>query len=386
MGTDMVWRRQRLFTPGPTPIPDRVQEAMAAPLVYHRGPDFPAFLTHLIRDLKLVLPTTDDTFLLSCSGTGAMEAGIVNCLSHGDRVIVVSAGKFGEKWVDLCRAYGTDVKVLDFPWGEPADPSRLEKALHQYPDTKAVLATHSETSTGVIHDIEALGRIVGKTDALFLVDGISSVVAHALPTTKWGVDIAVTASQKGLMLPPGLATITISDRAWEAAGRSDLPRAYLDLDRYRKALSEGRGPATLPVTLMAGLRASLDMILEQGMEAIWQQHEIQARAVRGAAQALGLFCFAASPSNALTSIGLPEEIDGLGLMESMRTDFGVVVGGGLGDLRGKIIRISNLGYVDDLDALTAVSALEMGLQKIGWQFQAGAGVGAAEGIIGEGKQ
>ena len=385
MGTDMSWKRQRLFTPGPTPIPNRVQAAMASPLVYHRGPDFPELLEGLVRDLKRIFPTSDDALILSCSGTGAMEAGIVNCLSRGDRVLVISAGQFGEKWVDLCRAYGVDVQVLEFPWGEPADPSQIKKVLEENPDTRAVLATQSETSTGVLHDIGAMGEVVGETDALFLVDGVSSLVAHPLPTTEWGVDIAVTASQKGLMLPPGMAVITVSSRAWAAAGRSDLPKAYLELDRYRRALSEGRGPATLPVTLMTGLRASLDMMLEQGMEAIWRQHALQAKSVRQAAIALGLSCFAKCPSNALTAIRLPEVVDGLALMESMRTDFGVVVGGGLGDLRGKIIRISNLGYVDDLDILTAISALELGLEKIGYGFTPGSGVGAAAGILREGK-
>ena len=379
--TDMSWRRQRLFTPGPTPIPDCVQAAMASPLVYHRGADFPDLLEGLVRDLKLVFPTTDEVFILSCSGSGAMEAGIANCLSKGDRVLVVSAGQFGQKWVDLCKAYGLRTEVLEFPWGESADPLRLKEVLKKTPDIRAVLATQSETSTGVLHDIEAMGEMVGETDALFMVDGVSSVVAHALPTAEWGVDIAVTASQKGLMVPPGLAVITMSARARDAASSADLPRAYLDLNKYRASLFEGRGPATLPVTLMKGLRASLDMMVEQAMESIWRGHAIQAESVRRAANALGLSCFAKSPSNGLTSIALPEEIDGLILMETLRTNYGVVVGGGLGPFRGRMIRISNLGYVDDLDVLTAISALEMGLRHLGWAFDPGAGVAAAEAVL-----
>jgi aspartate aminotransferase-like enzyme len=354
---------------------------MASPLVYHRGPDFPDLLKGLVRDLKFVFPTTDEVFILSCSGSGAMEAGIVNCLSKGDRVLVVSAGQFGQKWVDVCKAYGLSTEVLEFPWGESADPLRLREALKKDPDIRAVLATQSETSTGVLHNIEAMGEMVREADALFLVDGVSSVVAHALPTADWGVDIAVTASQKGLMVPPGLAVITMSARAREAASKSDLPRAYLDLDKYRTSYSEGRGPATLPVTLMKGLRAALDMIIEQGMESIWRRHTIQAESVRSAANALGLSCFAKSPSSAVTSIALPDEIDGLILMETLRTKYGVVVGGGLGPLRGRMIRISNLGYIDHLDVLTAISALEMGLRHLGWAFDPGAGVAAAEVVL-----
>lgn len=370
--------RQRLFTPGPTPIPARVQAAMAGPVVYHRGPDFPALLRGVAADLKTVFPTPHDLLLLACSGTGAMEAAVANTLTRGDRALVAQAGQFGARWADLCRAYGVDVNLLDFPWGAAIDPDAVADALRKDPSIRAVFATQSETATGVLHDIEALAAVVRQTGALFIVDGVSSVGAHPLPTAKWGVDMAVTASQKGLMLPPGLGIVTVGPRAWEATVRSDLPKYYWNLGAYREALSEGRGPATLPVTLLSGLRAALDMIEEEGLEAVWTRHARHAGAVRSAARALGLSCFAQRPSNALTAIGLPEGIDGVALTDCLRTRCGVVIGGGLAHLRGRMVRISTLGHVDDLDVLTAVAALEMGLKHQNWAFPPGSGVAAAE--------
>ncbi len=373
--------RQRLFTPGPTPIPDRVQAAMAAPIVYHRGPDFPPLLQGVVADLKTVFPTPHDLLVLACSGTGAMEAAVANTLARGDRALVVQAGQFGARWAALCRAYGIDVTLLDLPWGAAVDPDAVAETLGKDPSIRAIFATQSETSTGVLHDIPALGAIVRQTDALLIVDGVSSVGAHPLPTAEWGVDLAVTASQKGLMLPPGLGIVTVGPRAWTATKRSDLPRAYWDLGAYRDALLEGRAPATLPVTLLSGLRAALDMLAEEGMEAVWARHARHAQAVRAAADALGLSCFARKPSNALTAIALPDEIDGVALIDCLRTCYGVVIGGGLAHLRGRIVRISNLGHVDDLDILTAVSALELGLKQMNWAFPPGAGAAAAEGAL-----
>ncbi|MDA0745908.1 MAG: alanine--glyoxylate aminotransferase family protein [bacterium] len=375
--------RQRLFAPGPTPIPDRVQAAMAAPLVYHRGPDFPALLRDVSAGLQRVFPTSHDVFVLSCSGTGVMEAAVANVLRPGDRALVVEAGQFGARWADLCRAFGAEPVSLTFPWGDAVDPNAVAEALRKHPDIRAVFATQSETSTGALHDIEALGKIVSGTDALFVVDGISSVVAHALPAEAWGVDLAVTASQKGLMLPPGLGVMAVGPRVWPATERPGMTGFYWDLRRYRTAFQEGRGPATLPVTLLAGLKEVLAMLEEEGMEAVWRRHARHAEAVRQAAGALGLSCFAKRPSNALTSLALPEAVDGVALMECLQRRYGVVIGGGLAHWRGRVIRISNLGYVDDLDVLTVISALEMALQAQGWVFLPGAGAGAAEAVLWE---
>ncbi|MFT5366407.1 MAG: aspartate aminotransferase-like enzyme [Candidatus Latescibacterota bacterium] len=375
--------KQRLFAPGPTPIPDEVQAAMAAPLVYHRGSDFPNFIRDVVAKLKPVFPTQDDVLLLASSGSGAMEAAVVNTLSQGDRALVIQAGQFGAKWTAICQAYGVDVDVLDLPWGAVVDPGQVAERLKAHPETRVVFATHSETSTGVLHDVEALGRVVGETDALLVVDGVSSVVAHPLRTHDWGVDIAVTASQKGLGVPPGVAMVTVSDRAWERVASSTLPKFYFDLETYRTALEEGRGPATLPMTLMAGMRAALDMIAVEGIENVWARHARHAEAVRQATEALGLSVFPNRPSNVLTAIALPEEVDGLAIMADLHARFGITVGGGLAHLRGRLIRISNLGFVDDLDILTVVSAFEMSLQKVGWLFTPGVGVAAVERILNE---
>ena len=310
-----------------------------------------------------------------------MEAAVANTLCAEDRALVVQAGQFGARWTDLCRAYGVEVVEQRFPWGDAVDPRVVAEVLRDDPGIRVVFATHSETSTGVLHDIAAIGAIVRETDALLVVDGVSSVAAHPLPLEAWNVDLAVTASQKGLMLPPGMGFAAVGPRVWKARGRCRLPMYYWDLERYRTSLTQGRAPATLPVTLLAGLRAALQMLREEGIPQVWARHARHALAVRRSAAALGLTCFARQPSNALTAIVLPENVDGLALMECMRQEFGVVVGGGLGDYRGRMVRISNLGHVDDAGILEAVSAFESGLQKTGWIFDAGAGVKAAQSVL-----
>jgi aspartate aminotransferase-like enzyme len=353
---------------------------MAEPLIYHRGPDFPLLLRGVVEKLKPIFPTVDDVLLLSASGSGGMEAAVVNTLSRGDRVIVVQAGQFGAKWTAICKAYGLNIDIIDLPWGQAVDPGQIAERLTS--DIRAVFTTQSETSTGVLHNIAAVAQIVKHTDTLLIVDGVSSVVAHALPTGDWGVDIAITASQKGLGVPPGVAIVTVSKRAWVAMNHSDLPKNYFDLKAYKTAFDEGRGPATLPVTLIAGLRAALDLLHTEGIENAWKRHARHAQAVRQATEALGLSVFAACPSNALTAIGLPKQLDGVTLMHHMLTRYGITLGGGLAHLRGRLIRISNLGHVDDLDILSVISALEMGLRAQGWEFTPGAGVGAAEAVLG----
>jgi aspartate aminotransferase-like enzyme len=373
--------KQRLFIPGPTPIPDRVQKAMSGPIVYHRGPEFPNLLKSVVEDAKRLFPTDDELFLLSSSGTGAMEAAIVNTLSPGDRVVVAQAGSFGARWKDICAAYDIDVVSVDAEWGQSIDPARIEAALREDARIKAVLTTHSETSTGALHDIEGIGRAMSTHDALLVVDGVSSVCAHPLDTSAFCVDVAMTGSQKGLGLPPGLAVLTFSDRAREASQKAKCPRFYLDLATYRDALVEGRGPSTLPVTLISGMRAALDMVHEDGIEAVWSRHAIHARAVREAVWSIGLECFAASSGNVLTAVSLPESIDGLELMAKLRQSYGIVIGGGLAHLRGRIIRISNLGFVTDADIRFVVKALEETLAWMGLRFDRGAAVGAAEKVL-----
>ena len=373
--------KQRLFIPGPTPIPDQVQKAMSDPIVYHRGPEFPDLLTSVVNDAKKLFPTNDELFLLSSSGTGAMEAAIVNTLSFGDRVVVAQAGSFGARWKDICAAYSVDVISVDAEWGQSIDPAQVERTLKNEPAIKAVLTTQSETSTGALHDIESLGKAASEHDALFIVDGVSSVCAHSLDTSAFSVDVAMTGSQKGLGLPPGLAVLTFSDNAREASRGASCPKHYLDLTKYRDALAEGRGPSTLPVTLISGMRAALDMVLEEGIEEIWARHAKHARAVREAVWAIGLECFASSPGNVLTAVSLPASINGLELIAKLRQSYGIVIGGGLAHLRGRIIRISNLGFVTDTDIRFVVKALEETLAWMGLRFDRGSAIGAAEKVL-----
>jgi aspartate aminotransferase-like enzyme len=355
---------------------------MAGPIVYHRGPDFPALLTGVVDDLKRLFPTEHEIFVLSTSGTGAMEAAVVNTLSAGDTVIVARAGNFGARWDKICIAYGIEVIPIEAPWGRAIQPDAVADALKAHPNARAVLTTHSETSTGVLHDIEAIGHVVAETDALFIVDGISSVCAHALPTDDWHIDVAVTASQKGLMVPPGFAVIAFGPKAREASANSTLPKHYLDLTLYRESLEEGRGPFTLPVTLLVGARAALDIVSEEGIENIWSRHARQAEASRSATTALGLDLFAERPSNVLTAIALPNTVDGLDLMQRLREQHGIIVGGGLVHLRGKLIRLSNLGYVKDKDLLAGIDAIEQVLTEMDVAIDRGSGTGAAESVLG----
>lgn len=373
--------KQRLFIPGPTPIPEAVQAAMAKPMVYHRGPDFPDLLTGIVYDLQGVFPTSHEVFVLATSGTGAMEAAVVNTFRRGDTAIVAHAGNFGTRWLKICNAYGIEIVSLEEPWGQPVHPDRVAKALKAHPSARAVFTTHSETSTGVLHDIEGMGKVVRETETLLIVDAVSSVCAHPLPAENIGVDVVVTASQKGLMVPPGFAVIALGPRARAASKTSDLPKHYLDLDLYRESLEEGRGPFTLPVTLLAGARAALDLVKKEGVESVWARHARQAEATRSATAALGLSLFAARPSNVLTAIALPDAIDGLDLITQLRNRHGIVVGGGLAHLRGKIIRLSNLGFVEDTDILTAISALELTLSEMGWSLKLGVGTAAAQSVL-----
>ena len=371
---------QRLFIPGPTPIPDEVQAAMVGPIVYHRGPEFPDLLTGVVEDAKQLFPTDNDLFLVSSSGTGAMEAAVVNTLSPGDRVVVAQAGNFGARWSNICNAYGIDVVEIEGEWGTSVDPRRVSEVAAES-SVKAVLTTHSETSTGALHDVAAIGEAIRDQDVLLIVDGVSSICAHELNTSSFGVDVALTGSQKGLGLPPGLAAITFSERALKANETATCPRFYFDIAKYRASLAEGRGPATLPVTLISGLRAALDLILEEGIQNVWGRHARQDQSVREAIWAIGLTCFAKQPSNALTAVALPESVDGLELMDRLRQAYGAVVGGGLAHLRGRVIRISNLGFVADDDIRFIITALEESLSAVGYRFDRGTAIEATDRVL-----
>jgi aspartate aminotransferase-like enzyme len=374
--------KSRLLTPGPTPIPERVQQAMARPIVYHRGAEIAALVKEVSEGLRRVFPMEGDLLPFAASGTGVMEAAVVNLMRRGDRALVVRAGKFGERWGEICAAFGVEVAGLDLPWGASVEPGQVAGRLRADPSIRAVFATQSETSTGGLHDIEGIGRAMRGSEALLIVDAVSSLGAHPLPVEAWGVDCAITASQKGLMTPPGVGFVALGRRGWEAVERSDLPKHYWGFRMTKAALEKGGStPATPATTLLMGLREALAMLHEEGIENVWQRHARHASAFRAGVEAVGLRVFPERPSNALTAALLPDGLDAREVAGRMKSRHGIVVGEGLDRLAGQLIRLSNLGYMDDLDVVGTVCALEMTLREMGWASRPGAGAEAAERVL-----
>lgn len=372
------------FAPGPTPVPDRVVRKMSAPILTHRSTEFSDLLRQVALGLQHVFQTENDVLVLTASGSGAMEAAVVNLLSPGDRVLAISGGKFGGRWVELCATYGIDAVTLDVEWGTAADPDEVDRILGEQGPFEAVLATHSETSTGVLHDIEALGRIARGHGCYLVVDAISGLGANELRTDDWHVDIALTGSQKALMIPPGLAFISVSERAWQRIEGSRQPSYYLNLNRARDSFAKGLTPYTPAVSLLMGLDESLRMMKELGLEEIYRIHERNALVTRAGVAALGLDLFARRPSNVLTSVVMPPGIDGSELLKTIKKECGVTIANGMDHYRGKYIRIAHLGYnVAPSDMIVALRALEHGLSRHGFAFESGAGVAAAERVIRE---
>lgn len=353
---------------------------MAVPIIHHRSPQFVELFQEVNEGLKVLFQTERDVLTLTASGTGAMEAAVVNVLSMGDRVVVVRGGKFGERWGEICTAYGIEIQALDVPWGHAVDPAAIRQKLDQDPGIKAVCTTQSETSTGVLHDIEAVGRVMADHSALLIVDAITGIGVQRLLSDQWGIDVVVTGSQKALMLPPGLAFISLSDRAWKAAERSDLPKYYWDLRKARAALAKNQTPYTPAVSLLEGVKESIAMIRAEGIENVWARHARHAQATRAAVRALGLDTWAHQPSNVLTIIALPEALDGQKLVKQLDT-YGFTVAGGQDQLKGKVIRISHLGYMDDFDLLSIIGGLERALADLGWTFELGTGLTAAQRVL-----
>ena len=372
--------KQYLLAPGPTPVPPAVLLAMAQPMIHHRTPEYEALFADVRRDLRLLFQCKNEVLMFAASGTGAMEGAVVNTLSPGDRVIVVRGGKFGERWADICQAYGLHVLPVDVPYGKSVDPAAVAGALERAPASKAVFATHSETSTGAVHDIQALAGIVRRTEALLVVDAITSLGVMDLPMDAWGVDVAVSGSQKALMLPPGLSFAALSDRAWERVPLARLPKFYFDFARERKAIAGNQSAYTPAVSLVVGLRETLRLILTEGLPGVFARHDRLARAARAGVQALGLTLFAERPGAACTAVTAPPGIDGGAVVKGMRKR-GITIAGGQGSMKGKMFRISHMGYVDPFDVLTALGALEMVLADLGHPVSFGAGVGAAQRVL-----
>jgi aspartate aminotransferase-like enzyme len=372
--------KRYLLAPGPTPIPPEVLQAMALPIIHHRAPEYEALFADVRRDLRLVFQCRNEVLLFAASGTGAMEGAVVNTLSPGDPVVVIRGGKFGERWAEICEAYGVRVLPVDVPYGKSVDPGTVADLLKREPAVRAVFATHSETSTGAIHDVQALAAIIGATDALLVVDAISSLGVMDLPMDAWGVDVVVAGSQKGLMLPPGLAFAALSDKAWARVPESRLPKYYLNFASERKAIEKNQSAYTPAVSLVVGLREALRLILAEGLPNVFARHDRLARATRAGVQALGLELFAEHPGCACTAVKAPAGIEGGAIVKGYRKR-GITIAGGQGSMKGKIFRIAHMGYADNSDVLIALGTLELVLAELGYPVKLGEGVRAAQQIL-----
>lgn len=379
--------KEYLLTAGPTPVPARVLLAMARPVLYHRAPAFMEALKETQEGLKWLFQTKQQVIQLAGSGTLAMEAAVTNFLRQGDKALVIRGGKFGERWGKIVQAYGIDAVFIDVEWGKGVNPADVAAALDKDPAIRAVYATASETSTGVKHDIEALGNVVRqRADVLLCVDAITALGVFDVPMDRWGLDVVVLGSQKALMLPPGLAMIAASEKAWRATERANLPRFYTDLSREKKSQDKGETAFTPAVSLVMGLQESLRMLKEETLEGIWDRHERLAKATRAAAGGLGLDLFASAPTNAVTAIRVPAGIDGVAVVKQMRLRYGITIAGGQDHLKGKIVRIAHIGYFSEFDIITAVSGLEMTLSDLGYGIRPGSGVAAAQATFAESRK
>ena len=363
-------RGQNLRTPGPTPIPEDIYTAMSDPMIDHRGPEFFELITECTERLQQVFMTRNDVFILTASGTGGLEASIVNTLSPGDKVLAVSAGSFGDRYADALDAYGAAVQRVTFEWGEPIDPDAIRQGLRADPEIAAVAVTHNETSTGVTHDLESIARVVkGEFGKLLLVDAVSSLGCLPLPVDGWDCDVVATGSQKGFMIPPGLAFISFSDRAWAAQETAAMPRFYFDLAEARNYLKRGQTPWTPNVAAMFGLRLALRNIFAEGLESVYARHADIGQFTRDGVRALGLELLCADESrasNTVTAVKMPVNVDGGKLMSLMRAEENVVLAGGQGKLSGQIFRIGHLGYVGEGDIQEVLDALQRTLPKVGF--------------------
>jgi serine---pyruvate transaminase len=372
----------RLMTPGPSPVPEETLLELARPVPYHRTPEFRQMLAEVLQDLQYVYQTKNLVVPLTSSGTGGLEAAIVNCLPPGSKAICLIAGRFGERWKSLCKAFGVEAIVVSVPPGQAVEPEQLAQVMAQHPDAAAVCCTLSETSTGVGHDVQAFGKLVAATPALLLVDAISGLGAMECQTDLWNIDVCVTGSQKALMLPPGLAFVAVSDKAWKQIDKNATPRTfYFDLKKARTQLQTSDTPYTPAHTLIKALRLSLKRIRAEGIEKVWARHDLNARAARAGFQAMGLKLFAAKPVAGLTVASVPEGLDGSALLSKLEKRYGLKLAGGQDQLKGKIIRLAHMGYMDQFDVITALAGVELVLIEMGHKIEPGVGLAAAQKVF-----
>ncbi len=377
-----IMEKMYLMTPGPTPIPPQVALEMAEPIIHHRSPQFQKIFAEVLERLRYLFQTKNDILLFASSGTGAMEAAVANLLSPSDRVIVVRGGKFGQRWAEICVTYGIEIIPIDIQWGMAVEPQEIEKILQSgnSQPIKAVFTTLCETSTGTLTDIQKIGEVVKKSKAVLVVDAISGLAADDLRTDNWSVDVVVGGSQKGLMLPPGLSFVSISEKAWDIM-EEKIPSYYFNFKKYKKVLSKPDTPWTPAISLISGLQKSLRLIKEEGLENVFIRHQKLAAAVRDGIEAIGLKLFSKNPSNAVSAVRAPANINSSKLVSMMRDEFKVWIADGQGELKGKVFRIAHLGYMQRFDVIIALSALEMTLAKMGYKLELGKAVAAAEEIL-----
>jgi aspartate aminotransferase-like enzyme len=360
----------QMRVPGPTPCPPEVLKALAWQMVNHRGPEFHQLITNVTADLKKVFQTKNDVLLLTGSGTGGLEAAVANMLSPGDKVLSVSIGVFGDRFAGIAKEFGADVIPLKVKWGKAADPDEIKKAMKDNPDVKAVLVTHNETSTGVTNDLQVISKVVKDAGKLLIVDAISSLGSINLPVDEWRCDVVVSASQKGWMVPPGMAMVSVSPEAWQAHAVAEMPRFYWDFTRAKKYFDEKKeNPWTPAISIVYGFSIALKMIMQEGIENVFTRHARVGKMMRDGIKKLGLPLFAdpAHASNTVTAVVIPPGLDDKKMRQILREEYKVVLAGGQQTLDGKIFRIGHLGMVDEKDVKEIISAIEKVLPLAGFQ-------------------
>ncbi|HXX75335.1 MAG TPA: alanine--glyoxylate aminotransferase family protein [Nitrospiraceae bacterium] len=375
--------KRYLLAPGPTPVPPEVLLAMARPMIHHRAPEFDKLFAEVRDGLKWLFQTRNDVLMLAASGTGGMEGSVSNFLSPGDKALTINGGKFGERWTKLCKTFGAQVTEIKVEWGHAVNPQMVADALKKDPGIKAVYVQASETSTGVAHDVKTLAQIVkAHGDTILVVDAITALGVFDIKTDEWGIDVLITGSQKALMLPPGLAFVSVSEKAWQVADKAKNTAFYFNFKKERENQQKNQTAFTPAVSLIIGLQEVLKMLKAEGLETVFHRQAAMAHAMREGVKAAGLALFPReSPSDALTAISAPEGVDGQAVYKNLRTQYGITAAGGQDHLKGRIFRVSHMGYMDRFDVITAVAAIEMVLKGLGHPIKLGSGVAKAQELL-----
>jgi aspartate aminotransferase-like enzyme len=375
-------KKYQLMAPGPTPVPSQVLLAMAQPMIHHRTPEYEALFVEVRAGLKRLFQTSQDVLPFACSGTGVMEAAIANTLSAGDEVLLVRAGKFADRFAEICDAWGVRHVDLTAPFGRTVPAERVAEALRAHPAAKAVLTQHSESSTGVLHDVRGYAAVTRATEAILIVDAVSSLAIAELAMDAWGVDVVISGSQKGLMLPPGLGFLALNDKAWAKNRTSTLPKYYFDVAAERKTVQKNEAHFTPAVSIVIGLREVIRMLEAEGLPNVFRRHDRLARATRAGVEALGLELFCkATPTPSLTAVIAPPGVDSERIVAAYSTAHNITIAGGQGEMKGKVFRLGHMGYAAEFDTIAALAALEQVLADLGQPVDFGASVRAAQKVF-----